>query len=336
MHRALYLASLGQGRVSPNPMVGCVIVHQGEIIGEGFHEIYGGPHAEVNAVNHVKDKNLLSEATVYVSLEPCAHFGKTPPCADLLVASKVKEVVVAMQDPYEEVAGQGIAKLKAAGIEVEIGVLEAAARELNRRFLTRVEKQRPYIILKWAQSKDGYLGSGTAERIVLSDKPAQTLLHQWRTEEQAILVGSKTALLDNPQLDVRLVTGKNPQRILLDAKGEVPNSAKMLQSEGAWVYTSSLNKKEGNSEWVALNTSDKKEFLQAMLADLAKRKVNSILVEGGASVLNSFLDSGLYDEIRILESEKVLGKGLADPKLSVQLEETLHLGTDRVLTYRLP
>lgn len=336
MHRALYLASLGRAQVSPNPMVGCVIVHAGEIIGEGYHEVYGGPHAEVNAINHVKDKSLLRESTVYVSLEPCAHHGKTPPCADLLVSSGVKKVVVAMLDPYEEVAGKGIAKLQAAGIEVELGVLETEARNLNARFLTRVEKQRPYVILKWAQSKDGFMGSGTKERVLLSDKPAQTLVHQWRSEEQAILVGSRTALLDNPQLDVRLVTGKNPQRILIDPKAEVPETLKMLQGDGAWVYTSSLDKQEGNSQWIALQTSDKRAFLQAMLRDLAQRKVNSVFVEGGASVLASFLESGLYDEIRIVESAKILGKGLSAPKLSLQLEEKLDLGEDRILSYRLP
>jgi diaminohydroxyphosphoribosylaminopyrimidine deaminase / 5-amino-6-(5-phosphoribosylamino)uracil reductase len=216
MQRALDLAALGRGTVSPNPMVGCVIVHQNKIIGEGYHQQYGGAHAEPNAINSVRDKDLLSQSTLYVTLEPCAHWGKTPPCANLLIEMKVRKVVIATKDANPEVGGKGIYLLKEAGIEVITGVLEDQARELNKRFFTSMEKQRPYVILKWAQTRDGFIARENFDSKWISNSYSRQLVHKWRSEEDAIMVGTQTARYDNPMLNVRDWTGRNPLRIVLD------------------------------------------------------------------------------------------------------------------------
>jgi len=236
MQRALDLAERGKGAVRPNPMVGCVIVHEEKIIGEGYHEQYGGPHAEVQAFASVSDPQLLAEATVYVSLEPCSHWGKTPPCANLLVEKGIKSVVVATLDPNPLVAGKGVQLLEVAGISVQVGLLEQEARWQNRRFFCQQEKHRPYVILKWAQTQDGFIARENFDSKWISGTQSRQLVHQWRAEEQAILVGKNTALHDNPRLNVRDWTGSDPIRVVLDSKLELPTDLHLFDQQIPTLY----------------------------------------------------------------------------------------------------
>lgn len=288
MLRALQLAEIGRGSVSPNPMVGCVIVHNDVIIGEGWHKKYGDWHAEVNAVNSVKDKTLLAEATAYVTLEPCSHFGKTPPCADLLVKHQLKKVVICNRDPFPLVAGKGIQKLQDAGIEVVTGVLQEKGRQLNARFFTVVEKKRPYIILKWAETADGFIAGENFEQIKISNALSHKLLHKWRSEEDAIMVGTNTALYDNPRLNVREWTGRNPVRIVIDKNRRLPKDLHLFDDS---VKTLILS-----------DPFDWEEY--------QKEKIQSIIVEGGTQLLQSFIDAELFDEIRVFRSQNQLKKGI--------------------------
>lgn len=293
MLRALQLAEIGRGSVSPNPMVGCVIVHNDVIIGEGWHKKYGDWHAEVNAVKSVKDKTLLVEATAYVTLEPCSHFGKTPPCADLLVKHQLKKVVICNYDPFPLVAGKGIQKLLDAGIEVVTGVLEQKGRQLNARFFTVVEKNRPYIILKWAETADGFIAGENFEQIKISNALSHKLSHKWRSEEDAIMVGTNTALYDNPRLNVREWTGRNPVRIVIDRSNRLPKDLHLLDDS---VKTLILSDPFAWEEY-------------------QKEKIQSIIVEGGTQLLQSFIDAELFDEIRVFRSQKQLKKGILAPVL---------------------
>lgn len=293
MLRALQLAEIGRGSVSPNPMVGCVIVHNDVIIGEGWHKKYGDWHAEVNAVKSVKDKTLLAEATAYVTLEPCSHFGKTPPCADLLVKHQLKKVVICNYDPFPLVAGKGIQKLLDAGIEVVTGVLEQKGRQLNARFFTVVEKNRPYIILKWAETADGFIAGENFEQIKISNALSHKLSHKWRSEEDAIMVGTNTALHDNPRLNVREWTGRNPVRIVIDRSNRLPKDLHLLDDS---VKTLILSDPFAWEEY-------------------QKEKIQSIIVEGGTQLLQSFIDAELFDEIRVFRSQKQLKKGILAPVL---------------------
>ena len=255
MQRALQLARLSAVTVSPNPMVGCVIVHNGKIIGEGYHQKYGDAHAEVNAVNAVSDKSLLSESTVYVTLEPCSHFGKTPPCADLLIKHKFKKVIVCNYDPNPLVAGQGIEKLRQAGIEVEVGLLEEEGRELNKRFFTYIEKKRPYIILKWAESADGFIAKGIYETVQISNLLSRRFVHKMRSEEDAIMVGTNTAKYDNPTLNTRFWTGKNAVRVLIDRELSLSKNLHIFDnSQKTICYNSLKDKIIGNNILKRFNT----------------------------------------------------------------------------------
>ena len=257
MQRCLYLAQLGEGYVAPNPMVGCVIVKDGKIIGEGCHKMVGQSHAEVNAVESVQDKTQLEGATVYVSLEPCSHFGKTPPCADLLIQLQVKQVVIGCTDSNPKVAGKGIEKLKRSGIEVITGVLEEECKRLNKRFFTSVTKERPYIILKWAQSSDGFIDHQRdviKERAIISSPSSHVLVHQWRSEEAAILVGTNTVIADDPQLTVRLVDGKNPVRVTFDRNQRIPETAKILDGSATTiVFTDGPYYSTDNCEFIPID-----------------------------------------------------------------------------------
>ncbi|WP_138991017.1 bifunctional diaminohydroxyphosphoribosylaminopyrimidine deaminase/5-amino-6-(5-phosphoribosylamino)uracil reductase RibD [Larkinella sp. C7] len=334
MSRALELAKLGRGHVSPNPMVGCVIVHNQRIIGEGWHRQYGGPHAEVNAVRSVADESLLPESTVYVTLEPCSHFGKTPPCADLLIAKGVKKVIVCNDDPNPLVAGKGLAKLRAAGIEVETGLLAERGRELNRRFFTFIEQQRPYLILKWAETADGFMAPADFRPIPISSPLSRQLVHKWRTEEDAIMVGTNTARYDNPQLNVRLWTGRNPVRIVIDKPLQLPSALHLFDgSQPTLVYTV-LPAKEtvGVTKYTQLDPQA--PFLPQLIADLHQQKIQSVIVEGGAALLESFLKMGLWDEVRVFKSLKVMGEGLAAPVARGRLVATERIGDDSLMTYR--
>jgi diaminohydroxyphosphoribosylaminopyrimidine deaminase / 5-amino-6-(5-phosphoribosylamino)uracil reductase len=331
MKRCLELAQMGEGKVAPNPLVGCVVVHNNRIIGEGWHQLYGGAHAEVNAIAQVVDQSLLAESTVYVNLEPCSHFGKTPPCADLLIQHKVKKVVVGMVDPFPEVAGTGITKLKAASIDVEVGVLESQCKDLNKRFITFVEQKRPYIILKWAQTSDGFLGPDAqtvspeiyANQRHITGKTVQVLVHKWRGAEASIMVGTSTALLDNPRLDTRAFPGSNPIRVVVDKEASLPHTLHLFDgSQPTLVFTAQdkFFSPNAQTEYITL------DFTQAVwpqiVAALYARKIQSIIVEGGLVTLNFILQSGLWDEAQVFTTPKILGKGVKAPEVSGELVES--------------
>ena len=333
MRRALDLALLGTGYARPNPVVGCVITHQGRIIGEGWHQQYGGPHAEVNAVAAVPDKALLKEARVYVTLEPCAHHGKTPPCADLLIAHGVPEVVICNEDPFPLVAGRGIEKLKAAGVQVETGLLAEEGRWLNRRFFTFHEKKRPYLVLKWAETADGFLAGRYFQQVQISGPQAGLLTHRWRTEEQAILVGTRTALHDNPRLSARDWPGQQPTRLVIDKNLSLPPTHNLLDgTQPTLIYTYRQPYHKANLDLVHLSEAD--DLLPQVLADLYARNVQSVLVEGGPTVLNALINAGLWDEIRIFRSPKELGQGIAAPRPGFKgLRERTTVGADELFWY---
>lgn len=321
MQRALDLAALGAGKVAPNPLVGCVVVHQGNIIGEGYHQQYGGAHAEVNALRSVENEALLAESTVYVTLEPCDHYGKTPPCSLLLVEKQVQRVVVGTVDPFAAVAGKGIARLKAAGIEVDIGVLEKACRWQNRRFFTQIEKKRPYIILKWAQSADGFMAPAEVGPYWISSHESKLLVHQWRAEEAAILVGARTLINDNPALTTRLVPGNNPMRLVLH-HGSMHGDFEALRDEEAHVK-------------IPYEQGKMTECIPNILDQLQTRNIQSVLVEGGAATLQAFLRSGYFDEIRQFVSNSALKVGLSAPVVpaGAALQSVAASGSDSLFWY---
>jgi len=337
MHRALELAALGRGEVSPNPMVGCVIVHENQLIGEGWHRRYGDWHAEVNAVNDAIQKgfaDLLPQSTVYVTLEPCSHFGKTPPCADLLVEKKVKRVVICNDDPNPLVAGKGIQKLRAAGIEVITEVLSEEGRKLNVRFFTFFEQKRPYIILKWAETADGFIADEHKHPLSISCLQSRILNHQWRTEEDAILVGTNTAQNDNPQLNARLWEGSNPVRVVLDRTLRLSHDLHLFDNtQKTLCYNAFSNEEKGNTTFVQIDFDE--NFLTNLLRDLYNRKIQSILVEGGAILLQAFLNEGLFDEIRVFKSPNAIGNGTASPLLptGIGLIQQEKIGHDWLLWY---
>jgi diaminohydroxyphosphoribosylaminopyrimidine deaminase / 5-amino-6-(5-phosphoribosylamino)uracil reductase len=333
MQRCLELASLGFPSVMPNPAVGCVIVFDDQIIGEGFHQVFGGSHAEVNALESVKDKSLLAKSTVYVSLEPCSHHGKTPPCADLLIKSKVKKVVVPITDPNPLVAGQGIAKLKNAGIEVVLGLLQKEAEELNKRFLTYYQKQRPYIILKWAQTTDGFIADQKGNSKWISNDASRLLVHKWRSEEQAILVGTNTAKTDNPQLTTRDWPGNNPLRIVIDQDLTLPKKLHLFDHKvPTIVFNSKKNSDEENLSYVQIDFG--KNMPEELLRVLYEQKIQSLIVEGGSNTLQKFIDSNLWDEARVFTGEKNFGKGIAAPELNSTPISTQRIKGDLLQIFR--
>ena len=330
MRRALELAEWGRGYVSPNPMVGCVIVHEDRIIGEGWHREFGGPHAEVHAVNSVENQALLSESTVYVTLEPCAHWGKTPPCANLLVEKKVKKVIIAAVDSNPLVGGKGIEILKNAGIAVETGVLEEESRWQNRRFFTQIEKQRPYVILKWAQTQDGFVARENFDSKWISNSQSRQLVHKWRAEEDAILVGKNTAAYDNPRLDVRDWVGKNTIRVVLDSHLGLPKNLNLFdQSIPTLIFNSVKSESIENLEWIRLSEINP----EVILKELHSRKIQSLIVEGGSQVLRQFIESGLWDEARVFTASAQFERGISSPILNQNPSETLSIGTDRLDIY---
>ncbi|MBS1737976.1 MAG: bifunctional diaminohydroxyphosphoribosylaminopyrimidine deaminase/5-amino-6-(5-phosphoribosylamino)uracil reductase RibD [Bacteroidetes bacterium] len=314
MQRCLDLAHAGIGSVSPNPMVGAVLVYNDRIIGEGYHEKYGGPHAEVNCLNSVKEQNraFIQYSRLYVSLEPCAHFGKTPPCAQLIIQENIPEVIVGCEDPYKEVSGKGIALLKQAGIKVTYPFLENECREINKRFFTFHEKKRPFIILKWAQSMDGKIAALGNKRTFISNTFTNKLVHRWRSEEAAILIGSNTALKDNPHLTTRAWPGKNPNRIVIDNALKVPSDANVYNGEAPTIIFNLIKNFQNNS--VSGIRIHEESFLEQLLQELYLRGVQSVLVEGGAKTIQLFINSGLWDEARIITNTKmVIGEGVAAP-----------------------
>jgi len=333
MHRCLELASLGAGRVAPNPMVGAVLVYEDRIIGEGYHQQYGKAHAEVNCIRSVRDedRHLIPQSTIYVSLEPCAHFGKTPPCADLIISEKIKKVVVGCRDPFKQVDGKGIEKLRNAGIEVTLGVLEEQCKLLNKRFFTFHTKHRPYIILKWAQTADGKIASATpSQRLLISNEYSNRLVHRWRSEEPAILIATNTALNDNPRLNTRLWPGKNPVRLVVDMDLRLPASLHIYDKSQPTVV---FNKHQHNLDFnIKLSepandllgyyqVTEDVSIVQQISNACYQMNIQSVLVEGGARLLQSFIDENAWDEARIITNEKLyIGEGLPAPLLSNALQ----------------
>ncbi|WP_221390072.1 bifunctional diaminohydroxyphosphoribosylaminopyrimidine deaminase/5-amino-6-(5-phosphoribosylamino)uracil reductase RibD [Dyadobacter sp. NIV53] len=325
MQRALQLAEYGRGSVSPNPMVGCVVVHNERIIGEGWHRHYGEPHAEVRAIEDVIKRGneaFLPESTVYVTLEPCSHTGKTPPCADLLVSKNVKRVVVCNGDPNPLVSGRGIDRLQKAGIDVICNVLGVEGSELNKRFFTSFNQNRPYVILKWAETADGFLGHEDGTPLKISGELSSMRVHKWRSEEDSILVGFKTALMDNPKLNVRHWEGRNPVRVVLDRNLLLPETLHLFDKTQPTIIIN--YKKETpaptnperyaeNNEISYIQLNPELEEIGPLLEHLHQRKIQSVFVEGGTAVINAFLESGLWDEIRRCQGQKVIGTGVRAP-----------------------
>jgi diaminohydroxyphosphoribosylaminopyrimidine deaminase/5-amino-6-(5-phosphoribosylamino)uracil reductase len=325
MSRAIELAELGRGNVSPNPMVGCVIVHENQIIGEGYHESYGGPHAEPNAINAVRDQALLKEAIAYVSLEPCAHWGKTAPCANLLVERGIQKVVIGALDSNPLVRGKGIEILQNAGIEVESGLFEEKVRKQNIRFFTFMEKKRPYIILKWAQTSDGFIAREDYDSKWISNTYSRQLVHKWRSEEDAIMVGTLTAQYDNPRLNVRNWNGKNPVRVVIDRNLKLnPGLFLFDKSQPTLCYNQIQEQVEANLEKVKLDDNFE---LDEILKDLYNRKIQSIIIEGGAKILNKLIEKELWDEARVFSANTNFKKGIPAPQLKgVLISETMITG----------
>ncbi len=329
MRRCLQLASLGAGTAAPNPMVGAVVVCDGAIIGEGYHHRCGEAHAEVNAIAAVKNPELLCRSTIYVSLEPCSHYGKTPPCADLIISRKIPNVVVGMVDPFGKVNGNGINKLRTAGCNVKVGVLEDECRELNRAFITFHTKKRPYVILKWAESADGFIdGERSPENnrpVWLTNDACRALVHRWRAESGAIMVGYNTALLDNPQLNVRAWSGRDPLRIVTDRTLQLPDNLHIFDhSQPTWRLNTINDNSSENLLNVLLPWGD--AMLPALMQRLYDAQINQLIVEGGTRLLQSFIDAGLWDEALIFKSPVVLGGGVKAPAISSSNESTEMIG----------
>jgi diaminohydroxyphosphoribosylaminopyrimidine deaminase/5-amino-6-(5-phosphoribosylamino)uracil reductase len=341
MLRCLELAKKSFGQTYPNPMVGCVIVHEEKIISEGWHHKAGEPHAEVNAINNLKDESLIKESTIYVSLEPCSHYGKTPPCADLIVEKGFKKVVIGMTDPFAKVKGRGIKKLFENGCHVTVGICEAECAELNKRFITFHEKQRPFVILKWAESKDGFLspfeyGKETHQNPVwLTNSVSKQKVHQWRSEEQAILVGKHTALMDNPALTTRHWHGKNPLRILIDKNLDVPASNAIFSEDAeTLVFTAEVPQEisKANIDYVQINFE--MEVVPQILNELYQREIQSLIVEGGKITLESFIKANLWDEARVFLSPKILKRGTSAPEFNFESISSETILGDELRFYR--
>ncbi len=338
MFRCIELAHKGAGLVAPNPMVGAVLVQDDRIIGEGWHQCYGEAHAEEGAIGQATQSGLTNGqiSTLYVSLEPCAHFGKTPPCADLIIRTGIPKVVIGCRDPFEAVNGKGIEKLKAAGIEVVEGLLEKECRELNKRFFTFHEQLRPYVILKWAQTADGFLAAATGEpRLLISNEYSNRLVHQWRSEEAGILVGTNTALLDDPALTNRLWSGPSPVRLVLDMDLRLPASLKLFNREQKTIVFNAV-KDEEQPNLIYYRLEKNKSLISQLMDALYKLRIQSVLVEGGRHLLNSFIQEGVWDEARIITNIKLkTGNGLAAPALTnSQLISRESFLTDELLTWK--
>lgn len=332
MQRCIDLASSGLGFVAPNPLVGAVIVYKGSIIGEGFHQQYGSRHAEINAINSVADPEKLKASALYVNLEPCSHFGKTPPCADAIIKYQIPSVVIGMTDPFSEVNGKGIEKLKQAGVNVITDVLLSECRELNKRFITYHQKKRPYIILKWAESKDGFIGQ-EGQRIQISNDFSQILVHRWRSEEQSIMAGNNTIANDNPQLNVRKWTGENPVRITIDRDGSLSKTLHFFDgSQSSIVFSNHKGESKNNLEYITINAKD--DELKQVLHHLYEKEIQSVLVEGGSKLLQQFINAGLWDEARIFQSDSNLYTGIKAPQFNYVPESETEMDNNIMRIFR--
>ena len=327
MKKCLELATKGMGYVSPNPMVGCVIVFNNQIIGEGYHKKYGTAHAEINAIENVKDKSLLKKSTLYVNLEPCVHFGKTPPCTNLIIESEIPKVVIGCRDSYSEVSGKGIEKMQNIGIEVIVGVLEKESRELNKRFFTFHEKKRPYIILKWAESKDGFMAPLNQKKpFWMTSSESKKLVHKWRAEEEAILIGRITAKKDNPSLTVREVAGNNPIRIIIDKNLTLSGDLNLFNSEAKTIILNAIKSEETRTnQFIRI---DFNYLIENILEELHKQNIQSVIVEGGSKTLQSFIDVTMWDEARIFTANKELKDGVKAPIIEGKILSAAKIDTD--------
>lgn len=347
MQRCLQLAELASGDVAPNPVVGAVLVYDDRIIGEGYHKVYGQAHAEVACIASVKaeDQHLISHSTLYVSLEPCAHFGKTPPCADLIIEKRIPKVIIGCRDPFYEVNGKGIERLQAAGLEVELGVLEEDCRNLNKRFFTYHIEHRPFIALKWAQTADGFIAHENHDRLLISNGYTARLVHKWRSEEMAIVVGTNTALFDDPQLSTRHWPGNNPVRIVVDLNLRLPSTLQLFNGERPTIV---FNKHRHNLPFEKASLTQLREIgvgyyqvtedvslVHQLLNGLYRLGIQSILVEGGTQLLQSFIDEGLWDEMRVITNQQLaIGNGLPAPQIrNGKISKTETLLSDTIRFY---
>ena len=333
MRRCLQLAALGAGYVAPNPMVGAVLVYNNKIIGEGYHQRYGEAHAEVNCIASVEPANrqYIPQSTLYVSLEPCAHHGKTPPCADLIVRNKIPKVIIGCRDPFKQVDGKGIEKLNAAGIDVNVGILENESKEINKRFFTFHTKHRPYIILKWAQTADLKISSGTDNRLLISNEYSNRLVHKWRSEEASILVGTNTAVNDDPELTTRLWIGPSPVRMIVDMDLRLPSWLKIFNQQVRTIVFNKIKHEESGNLMYYQVTEDVPLVHQVVNA-LYYLNIQSLIVEGGAKLLQSFIDEDIWDEARIITSIKMIaGIGLPAPQFNKSVfSASSYLHDDRI------
>ncbi len=337
MRRCIQLAKLGRGTAQPNPMVGSVIVYENKIIGEGCHHQCGKSHAEVNAINSVEDKSLLEKSTLYVNLEPCAHVGRTPACSSLIIDKKIPKVVIGCIDSFDKVAGQGIAMMEKVGIDVHVGILEKESQDLNRRFFTFHKKKRPYIILKWAETKDGFIDyDRTQERpeaAWITNEISRSYVHKWRTEEPAFLVGTQTVLKDNPQLNVRAWSGNAPLRVTVDREGIFPKSLNFLDdSQETIIFTTKLpSKTYQNTRFILIDENI--EIEKQILDELFQMEIQSLVVEGGQVVLNSFIRKKLWDEARVFIGSKQFFSGIKAPEFSALVDSIYQLDDTELRIY---
>ena len=327
MKRCIEIAKKGLGNVSPNPMVGCVIVHKNKIISEGYHKKYGENHAEVNAINKVKNKEILKDSTLYVNLEPCSHHGKTPPCCDLIIKHQIPNVIIGTIDPFIKVKGTGIAKMRNKGINVEINILEDENNLLNKRFFTYHKKERPYILLKWAQSKDGFIAPKKQEgKFWMTSKESKELVHKWRSQEDGILVGRITAKKDNPQLTNRLFVGKNPIRLIIDKNLSIEKTFNVFNNESKTIiFNSIIDNLEGSNHFIKINFDN---MLNEILTKLYTENIQSIIVEGGTKTLQSFINNNLWDEARIFKTKNILNEGVKSPSINGKIISTSLINND--------
>lgn len=337
MQRCLQLAAIGGGYVAPNPMVGAVLVVGDKIIGEGYHKKFGQPHAEPNAIKAVKNHEELKQATLYVNLEPCSHYGKTPPCAHLIVKCGIPRVVIGTLDPNPKVSGRGVQILRDAGIEVTVGVLEEACNELNKRFFVFQRNNRPYILLKWAQTSDGFIDivrqSSAETPLLISNEITKQLTHKMRAENQAIMVSTNTVILDNPSLTVRYWSGKNPTRIALDRLGRIPTDSQLLNGEQpTLIFTEQTQSNIDNLRYLKINFDQ--NCLDAVLKLLFENLIHSVLVEGGSKLLNSFIEKGYWDEAHVEVSPQKTGQGISAPVLNCNPDSMSVIEKHKIYKYK--
>ncbi|MCH2032947.1 MAG: bifunctional diaminohydroxyphosphoribosylaminopyrimidine deaminase/5-amino-6-(5-phosphoribosylamino)uracil reductase RibD [Tenacibaculum sp.] len=336
MRRCLELAKNGIGTTRPNPSVGAVVVYNDKIIGEGFTSPYGGPHAEVNAIRSVKDQGLLAKSTIYVTLEPCSHFGKTPPCSDLIVSKNIPNVVIGTIDTHSVVAGKGIEKLKSNGCNVVVGVLEEECKKHHKRFFTVQNKKRPFVILKWAETSNGFVAPKSKENqspVWISNEYAKQLVHKWRAEEHAILVGTNTVLADNPKLNVRSWTGQNPVRIVLDRTLKLSSDLSIYDKTVKTIIVSQVEQENTNENLVYERINFESDVPKQLLEVLSKHKIQSVIIEGGSVTLQSFIDDNLWDEARVFIGNNNFEDGIKAPTLNGKLEKEEQLTNNILRTY---